>query len=83
MDLSPNTLSRGLWSTAIVRFLHPRTKWRALSRASATASASPSMGAYRDSAECVNLDPTSVILQPVLQQKMSSDGQLQCFWKSQ
>ena len=28
----------------------PSTKWRALSRASATARASPSMGAYRDSA---------------------------------
>ena len=49
-DLSPNILRSGLWSTAIVRFLHPRTKCLALSRASATASASPSIGAYLDSA---------------------------------
>ena len=32
-DLSPNTLSRGLWSTALIRLLQPRTKKRALSRA--------------------------------------------------
>ncbi len=55
---------RGLWSTAIVRFLHPRTK---LSRA---ASASPSMG---DSAAWL---PTRVTC---LQQNRSVDGQEQCF----
>ena len=60
-DLSPNILRSGLWSTAIVRFLHPRTKCLALSRASATASASPSIGAYLDSAAWVNLLPTRVI----------------------
>ena len=60
-DRSPNILKNGLWSTATVRFLHPRTKCLALSRASATASASPSSGAYLDSAACVNLLPTRVI----------------------
>ena len=45
-DLSPNTLRSGLWSTAIVRFSHPRTRCLASSRASATASAYPSIGAY-------------------------------------
>ena len=44
-DRSLNTLRRGLWSTAIIRLLQPRTKKRALSRASATAKASPSIGA--------------------------------------
>ena len=37
-----------------ISLLHPSTKWRALSRASATARASPSIGAYLDSAACVN-----------------------------
>jgi hypothetical protein len=34
-----------LWSTAMVRSLHPNTKCLALSKASATAKASPSIGA--------------------------------------
>ena len=42
---SPSTLSSGLWSTATMRSEHPRVKCRALSMASTTASASPSMGA--------------------------------------
>jgi len=54
-------LSRSLWSTAIMRSLHPRTKYLALSRVSATARASPSTGAKCDSAGWVNLLPTSVI----------------------
>ena len=57
-DLSPNIFGSGLWSTAMVRFLHPRTKCLALSRASSTASASLSIGAYLDSAAYVNLLPT-------------------------
>ena len=61
---SLNILRSGLWSTAMVRFLHLRTKCLALSRASATASASPSTGAYLDSAACVNLLPTREIFQP-------------------
>ena len=44
-DQSPRTFSNGLWSTATIRLLQPRTKKRALSRASATARASPSIGA--------------------------------------
>ena len=48
---SLNSFSSGLWSTATIRSLHPRTKCLALSKASATANASPSTGAYRDSAE--------------------------------
>lgn len=42
---SPNTLRRGLWSTAISRSLQPSTKNCALSRALATARASPSIRA--------------------------------------
>ena len=82
-DLSPKILRSGWWSTAIVRFLHPRTKCLALSRASATASASPSIGAYLDSAACVNLLPTRVIFHPCLQQKRSLEGHKQCFWNNQ
>ena len=79
-DLSPNIFGSGLWSTAMVRFLHPRRKCLALSRASSTASA---IGAYLDSAGCVNLLPTRVIFQPCLQQKRSWEGQDQCFLNNQ
>ena len=82
-DLSPNIFRSDRWSTAVVRFLHPRTKCLALSRASATANASPSIGAYLDSVACVNLLPTRVIFQPCLQQKRSLDEQEQCFWNNQ
>ena len=82
-DLSPNSLQRGLWSTATTRLEQPRTKCRALSSASATARASPSMGAYLDSAACVNLDPTRVTFHPSWQQNISWDGHWQCFWNSQ
>ena len=61
MILSPNIFRSGLWSTAMVSFLHPRTKCLALSRASATASASPSIGAYLNSKMCVKLLPIRVI----------------------
>ena len=44
-ERSPKSLRRGLWSTAMIRSLQPSTKWRALSSASATVSASPSTGA--------------------------------------
>ena len=81
--MSLNILRSGLWSTAMVRFLHPRTKCLALSRASATASASPSTGAYLDSAACVNLLPTREIFQPCVQQNKSLEGQVQCFWNNQ
>ena len=67
----------------IVRFLQPRTKCRALPKVSTTANASPSIGAYLDSASCVNPLPTSVIFQPGLQQSRSLEGQEQCFWNSQ
>lgn len=78
-DRSPNSLRSGLWSTATIRSLHPRTKYRALSSASATASASPSTGAYRDSALCVKRLPTRAIFQPVGQQNNYTLVQLQCF----
>ena len=62
------------------RFLHPRKKCLALSRASATASASPSMGGIPDAATCVNLLPTRVFFQPCLQQKKRLlEGQEQYF----
>ena len=82
-DRSPKILSRGLWSTAMIRLVQPSTKKRALSRASATARASPSTGAWRDSAAWVKRLPTNVIFHPVWQQKGTSDGHLQCFWNSQ
>ncbi len=75
-DLSPNSFSRGLWSTATMRSLQPSSKWRALSKASATASASPSTGVYLG---CVKREPTSVTFQPPWQQKISWDGHWQCF----
>ena len=45
MMVELKTLSKGLWSMAIIRLLQPRTKNQALSRASATARASSSTGA--------------------------------------
>ena len=78
-DLSPNSLQRGLWSTATMRLEQPRTKFQC----SATARASPSMGAYLDSAACVNLDPMRVTFHPSWQQNISWDGHWQCFWNSQ
>ncbi len=65
------------------RFSQPKTKCRDFSKASATANASPSIGAYRDSAGCVNRLQTRVTFQPCLQQKRSCEGHKQCFWKSQ
>ena len=59
-----------------MRFLQPSTKYFA---SSVTARASPSMGAYLDSAGWVNLLPTKVICQPRLQQNKSLEGQEQCF----
>ena len=43
-ERSPNILSSGLWSTAIVRSLHPKTKCFAFSRASLTARGLPQQG---------------------------------------
>ena len=82
-DRSPKSFKRGLWSSAMTRSLQPSTKWRALSRASATASASPSMGAYLDSVGWVKRDPTRVTFHPSWQQKISRDGHWQCFWNNQ
>ena len=75
--------TRGLWSTATNRSVQPSMKWRQRWRASATARASPSMAAYRDSAECVNRDPTRVIFQPSLQQNSSRWGHEQWRWNIQ
>lgn len=58
------------------QFYQPRTKYFAMSRAVDTASASPLIGAYRDSAKCINLLFTSVIFQAVLQQNGSCFGQV-------
>ena len=80
---SQRTLSNGLWSTAKIKFSQPRTKKRALSKALATANVSPSMGAYLGSAGCVKRLPTSVIFQPVRQQKGLTEVQSQCFWNNQ
>ena len=81
---SPNTLSRGLWSIAIVRLGpgQPRTKWGVFSNASTTASTSPLMGAYLDSADEVNRLPTTVTFQPEWQQSGFVGVQLQCFCRS-
>ena len=72
-ERSLNNLKRGLWSTAIIRFSQSRVKYRALSRASTTARASPSTGAYRVSAAWVKRLPTRVVFQPVGQQKGLGD----------
>ena len=80
---SPSTSSSGLWSTTTVRFGHPNVKCRVLLRASTTASASPSMGAYHDSAPCVKRLPISTTFQPDLQQNGRASAQSQCFWDSQ
>ena len=76
-ERSPKIFSSGLWSTAMTRLVHPKTRCLALSRASATASASPSIRAYLDSAAWVNRLPTRVIFRPSLQQKRSLEGHLQ------
>ena len=68
-ERSPNILRRGLWSTATMRLWQPKTKNLVLSNASATAKASPSIGAYRDSAAWVKRLPTKVTRQPVGQLK--------------
>ena len=47
------------------------------------ARASPSIGAYLDSAGCVDLLLTKVIFHPSWQQNGLLLGQLQCFWNSQ
>ena len=52
-------------------------------RASATARASHSIGAYRDSAEWVNRLPTSEIFHPSRQQNGVAPGHVQCFWNIQ
>ena len=82
-DLSPKIQSSGLWSTATTRLVHPSTKCLAFSRASATASASPSTGAYLLSAAWVNRLPTRVMRHPVGQQNKSWEGHWQCFWNNQ
>ena len=82
-DLSLNNFNSGLWSTATIKFAHPSTKYLALSKAWTTASASPSTGAYRDSAGFVNRLPTSAIFQPDGQQNGFMIVQVQYFWKSQ
>ena len=82
-DWSLNILRSGLWSTVMMRSLQPRTKNRAVSGASATARAFPSIGAWCDSAVWVHRFTTSAIFQPVGQQKGFLDAHWQCFWKSQ
>ena len=66
-----------------MRSAHPRTKNLALSSASATARASPSMGAYLDSAGWVKRLPTRVILHPSGQQNGMVLVQVQCFCNNQ
>ena len=67
-ERSLNKFRRGLWSTSMIRSSQPRVKNRALSRASTTARASPSTGAYRASAAWVKRLSTRVVFQPVRQQ---------------
>ena len=71
-------LKSGRQSTAMVRFFIPAQ----MSRASATASASPSIGAYLDSAACVDLGLSSSL---VCGKKGRGwvgvrDRSEQCFW---
>ena len=71
-DWSLNILRSGLWSTVMMRLLQPRTKNRALSRASATARGSPSIGVQSDLAGWVN--------QPQQVQSSSQLGSRRAFW---
>ena len=76
---SDNILSRGLWSTATISLGHPSTKYLVFSKLSATARASPSIGAYLDSAGWVKRLPIRVVFQPVLQHSGVISAHLQCF----
>ena len=78
--LSPSSFTRGLWSVTTSRSLHPKVKYRVCSNAHAIASASPSTGAYLDSAGFRKRDPASVIFQPSSQQLGVEVEQSQCFW---
>lgn len=67
----------------MIRLSQPSIKCFALLRASTTARASPSISAYRDSAEWVNLLPASVLLHPKGHHVGVSLGHRQCFCGSQ
>ena len=82
-ERSEKVLSWGLWSTQMTRSLQLRTKYRAFSKASTTANASPSIGGYRDLACDVNQLLTRVVFQPVMQQKGTVGLHEQCFCSSQ
>ena len=77
---------RGLWSSVRMRLFKPSTKNLHLSRPWIAASASPSMGWYRDSAGEQNLLPQKTVCHPVGQQPgigWESVLHLQCFCVNQ
>ena len=76
---SPNNLRRGMWSVMMIRLSHPWVKYLVCSRDQPMASASPSTGAYLDSADLRKREPANVILHPSSQQLGDSCKQLQCF----
>merc|ERR1712127_559614 len=79
-SLSPRIFSRGLWSTATTSISLPRVKCRVFWRAHATARASPSTGAYLDSAPVVNLLPARTVFQPLEQHPGAFASHLQYCW---
>ena len=77
---SPRILTRGLWVTT-VNSSHPSVNMRHFARAYVIASASPSTGAYLESASMVKRDPANMSFHSVGQQLGASFIEhWQCFW---
>merc|ERR1712082_24183 len=75
--------TRGSWSVVTRRFRHPRVNILALSNDQTTPKASPSIGAYLDSAPEHLLLPANTILKPSLQHLGAlARSQSQYFWET-
>merc|ERR1712082_307275 len=75
--------TRGSWSVVTRRFGHPKVNILALSRDQTTPNASPSIGAYLDSAPEHLLLPANTILKPSLQHLGAlARSQSQYFWET-
>ena len=78
---SPNIFTKGLWSVTTSKLSHPCVKKRVCSKPHATARASPSIGAYLDSAPERKREPARTMRHPSSQQSGMPEGQLHCFWR--
>ena len=83
-SLVPRILIRGRWSTQRVKSVRPSKKNLHLVMAQATAPASPSIGAWRDSAGLLKVLLQNTVFQPPEQQPglAGTWAHLQCFWHS-